>query len=40
MKNRVVNNRLVTETMKKPVFSGIEKHYVINRGCKGHESEH
>lgn len=29
MKNRVVNNRLVTETMKKPVFSGIEKHYVI-----------
>lgn len=32
MKNKGVNNMLVTETLKKPVFSGIEKHWVINRG--------
>jgi hypothetical protein len=38
MKNRVVNNRLVTEIMKKLVFTGIENYWVINRGCKGHES--
>jgi RNA polymerase primary sigma factor len=33
------NNRLVTETLKKPMFSGIEKHWVINWGCKRHESK-
>lgn len=34
------NNRLVTKTLKKPVFSGNEIYYVINRGCKRHESKY
>jgi hypothetical protein len=39
MKNKGVNNRLVTETLKKLVITGTEKHCVINWGCKRHESK-